>query len=108
MACMALIPIKRLGQEASGVVVRIGNKVTNFKPGDRVSTTHDGTHATRIRVDHRGLVKIPDSMSFEEAAAVHVVHTTAYYAFVCVAKLRKGQSVLIHAAAGGVGQAAIQ
>jgi zearalenone synthase (highly reducing iterative type I polyketide synthase) len=54
------------------------------------------------------MTKIPDSMSFEEAAAVPVVHTTAYYAFVSVAKLRRGQSVLIHAAAGGVGQAAIQ
>jgi zearalenone synthase (highly reducing iterative type I polyketide synthase) len=47
-------------------------------------------------------------MSYEDAAAVGVVHTTAYYAFVYIAKLRKGQSILIHAAAGGVGQAAIQ
>lgn len=108
MACMALIPVRWLGQEASGVVLRTGSKASHWKAGDRVSTIHVGTHATRIRVDHRGLAKIPDSMSFEDAAAVPVVHTTAYYAFVCVAKLRKGQSVLIHAAAGGVGQAAIQ
>lgn len=108
MACMGLIPVHWLGQEASGVVVRTGGKVTDFVPGDRVSTIHVGTHATTIRVDHRGLARIPEAMSFEEAAAVPVVHTTAYYAFVRVAKLRKGQSVLIHAAAGGVGQAAIQ
>ncbi|CAO2653522.1 Nn.00g029330.m01.CDS01 [Neocucurbitaria sp. VM-36] len=108
MACMALIPVNWLGQEASGIVIRTGAKVDSVKSGDRVSTIHVGTHATKIRVDHRGLAKVPLSMSFEDAAAVGVVHTTAYYAFVCIAKLRKGQSVLIHAAAGGVGQAAIQ
>lgn len=108
MACMALIPVQWLGQEASGVILRVGNKAGHWKPGDRVSTIHVGTHATRIRVDHRGLARIPEDMSFEEAAAVPVVHTTAYYAFISVAKLQRGQSVLIHAAAGGVGQAAIQ
>ncbi|KAF2273799.1 reducing polyketide synthase [Westerdykella ornata] len=108
MASMGLIPVTWLGQEASGVVVRTGRNVTNVKQGDRVNTIHVGTHATRIRVNYRGLARIPEGMSFEEAAAIPVVHTTAYYAFVRVAKLRAGQSVLIHAAAGGVGQAAIQ
>jgi zearalenone synthase (highly reducing iterative type I polyketide synthase) len=108
MACMALIPVNWLGQEASGIVIRTGSKATEFKPGDRVSTTNVGTHATKIRADYRAVAKIPDSLSFEDAAAVPVVHTTAYYSFVKVAKLRPGQSVLIHAAAGGVGQAAIQ
>lgn len=108
MACMALIPISWLGQEASGVVLRTGRDVTTVKPGDRVSVVHVGTHATIIRVNRRNLVKIPDFLTFEEAAAINVVHITAYYAFVHVAKLQKGQSVLIHAAAGGVGQAAIQ
>ncbi|CAG8971039.1 hypothetical protein HYALB_00005277 [Hymenoscyphus albidus] len=100
MACMALIPVKALGQEASGVIARTGSKVTDFKVGDRVSTISVGIHATRIRVDQRGLASIPDSLSFEDAAAVGVVHMTAYYAFSCVARLQKGQSVLIHAAAG--------
>nr|B3FWT3.1 RecName: Full=Reducing polyketide synthase hmp8; Short=R-PKS hmp8; AltName: Full=Hypothemycin biosynthesis cluster protein hpm8 [Hypomyces subiculosus]ACD39767.1 reducing polyketide synthase [Hypomyces subiculosus] len=108
MACMGLIPVRSLGQEASGIVLRTGAKATNFKPGDRVCTMNVGTHATKIRADYRVMTKIPDSMTFEEAASVAVVHTTAYYAFITIAKLRKGQSVLIHAAAGGVGQAAIQ
>ncbi|KAL8807198.1 MAG: hypothetical protein Q9182_000880 [Xanthomendoza sp. 2 TL-2023] len=108
MACMGLIPVRWLGQEASGIILQTGSKVTNFRPGDRVSTMNVGTHATRMRADHRVTAKIPDSMSFEEAAAVPVIHNTAYYAFVKVAKLRKGQSLLIHSAAGGVGQAAIQ
>ncbi|KAF2143954.1 uncharacterized protein K452DRAFT_316749 [Aplosporella prunicola CBS 121167] len=111
MASMGLIPQQGLGLEASGTVIRVGTKATSFKPGDRVCTMQPlqlGCHATKIRVDYRGLAKIPDSMSFEEAASVPTVHSTAYYAFVRAAKLRKGQSVLIHAAAGGVGQAAIQ
>ncbi|KAL8816739.1 MAG: hypothetical protein Q9223_004307 [Gallowayella weberi] len=108
MACMGLIPVRWLGQEASGIILQTGSKVTNFKPGDRVSTMNVGTHATKMRADHRVTAKIPGSMSFEEAAAVPVIHNTAYYAFVKVAKLRKGQSLLIHSAAGGVGQAAIQ
>ena len=108
MACMALIPVRWLGQEASGVVLRTGSRATKFKPGDHVSTINVGTHATRIRAHYRATAKVPDSMSFEEAAAVPVIHNTAYYAFVKVAKLHRGQSVLIHSAAGGVGQAAIQ
>ncbi|CAF3577742.1 unnamed protein product [Fusarium graminearum] len=108
MASMALVPVKGLGQEASGIVLRTGRDATHLKPGDRVSTLDMGTHATVMRADHRVTVKIPDAMSFEEAAAVPVVHTTAYYALVRLAKLQRGQSVLIHAAAGGVGQAALQ
>jgi acyl transferase domain-containing protein/NADPH:quinone reductase-like Zn-dependent oxidoreductase/NAD(P)-dependent dehydrogenase (short-subunit alcohol dehydrogenase family) len=110
MTSMALITGKGLGQEASGVVLRTGSKASEvFKPGDRVSTlTTGGAHSTKTICDYRVTQKIPDSMSFEEAAAVPVVHVTAYFALVNLAKLRRGQSVLIHAAAGGVGQAAVQ
>ncbi|KAI3539427.1 hypothetical protein CSPX01_08873 [Colletotrichum filicis] len=108
MATMGLIPMSVLGQEGSGVVVKTGSEASRFKPGDRVSFLGVGTHATKIRVDHRIVAHIPDTMSFEEAAALPVVHTTAYHALVNLAKLTKGKSVLIHAAAGGVGQAAVQ
>ncbi|KAL8660348.1 MAG: hypothetical protein Q9202_006619 [Teloschistes flavicans] len=110
MTSMALITGKGLGQEASGIVLRTGSNASDsFKPGDRVSTlTSGGTHATKVVCDYRTTQKIPESMSFEEAAAVPVVHVTAYYALVNLARLRRGQSVLIHAAAGGVGQAAVQ
>ena len=102
MACMALISVRWLGQEASGIVLRTGSKATKFKPGDRASTMNVGTHATRVQADYRVTAKIPNSISFEEAAAVPVIHNTAYYAFVTGAKLRRGQTVLIHIAAGGV------
>lgn len=110
MTSMALIIGKGLGQEAGGTVLRTGSKASElFKPGDRVSTlTLGGTHATKTICDYRATQKIPDSMSFEEAAAVPVVHVTAYFVLVNLARLRRGQSVLIHAAAGGVGQAAVQ
>lgn len=110
MASMGLVPVRGLGQEASGVVLRTGSKAAqSFKPGDRVSALSlGGTHATKTRCDFRVTMKIPENMSFEEAAAVPAVHTTAYFALVKLARLCRGQSVLIHAAAGGVGQAAVQ
>lgn len=110
MTSMALITGKGLGQEANGIVLRTGSKASEvFKAGDRVSTlTTGGTQATKTIYDYRATQKIPDSKSFEEAAAVRVVHVTAYFALVNLARLRRGQSVLIHATAGGVGQAAVQ
>ena len=110
MASMGLIPVTQLGYEASGIVLRAGNRAAEkFQPGDRVSAlSTGGMHTTKARCDSRVTAKMPDAMSFEVGAAVPVTHTTAYYALVRLAKLRQGQSVLIHAAAGGVGQAAIQ
>lgn len=110
MSSMGLLPVTGIGQEASGIVVRAGRQgAKSLKPGDRVSTlTVGGAHATKIRCDYRVVLKIPDAMSFEEAAGVPAVYSTAYYALVRLAKLHRGQSVLIHAAAGGTGQAAVQ
>lgn len=110
MGSMGLLPVSGLGQEASGIVVRAGKLgAANLKTGDRVSTlTVGGTHATKIRCHYRVAQKIPDNLSFEEAAGIPVVHCTAYYALVKLAKLQRGQSVLIHAAVGGTGQAAVQ
>ncbi|KAF2180797.1 KR domain-containing protein [Zopfia rhizophila CBS 207.26] len=110
MGSMGMLAVNGIGQEASGVVIRTGKLGAEFlKPGDRVSTLCvSGTHATITRCDYRVAQKIPDSMSFEEAAGIPVTHCTAYYALNKIAKLQKGQSILIHAAAGGTGQAAVQ
>ncbi|KIW32671.1 uncharacterized protein PV07_04200 [Cladophialophora immunda] len=110
MACMGLVAVRGLGVEASGVVLKAGKNARKmFQPGDRVSTVSlGGAHATRTRCDYRVTVAVPDTMSFEEAAAAPTVHATAYFALVRLARCREGQSVLIHAATGGVGQAAIQ
>lgn len=109
MTTMGLVEASFIGHEASGIIIALGRKATKrFQLGDRIVVSGEGMHATKLRSDHRLAVKIPDSMSFEEAAVLPTVHATAYHALVNVAKLRPGQSVLIHAAAGGVGQAALQ
>lgn len=105
---MGIITYPYLGYEGAGVVLRTGSKVTGIKPGDRVSAHILGSHANVARTPEILCAQMPDDMSFETGAALPVVFTTAYHALVNLARLRKGQSVLIHAAAGGVGQAAIQ
>ena len=98
---------RTVGMEASGVVRRVGAAVRTCGVGDRVAFTHGGCIANRAVVkDYLVFVK-PPSLSMEEAASVLSVYVTAYYSLVYLARLRKGQRVLIHSAMGGVGQAAI-
>lgn len=97
-----------LGLEAAGVVTRVGSSVSKFKAGDKVMMCGYGAHRTFHRVPASFCALIPEDMSFEVAASIPVVHATAWNALVRVAKVQKGQSILIHAAAGGVGQAACQ
>ncbi|TLD19278.1 hypothetical protein PspLS_09761 [Pyricularia sp. CBS 133598] len=101
------IPDDRLGQEAAGVVVRKGAAVTRFELGDRVCCLAPGAHRTRLRVREKLCQEIGD-ISYQKATSLPLVFCTAYQALVNLARLRPGQSVLIHAAAGGVGQAALQ
>lgn len=108
MVTMGQIPDNLLGFEASGIIVNVGRDVTQFKAGDKVCTLGHGTHRTLFRNKASFCQAIPISYSFEEAATLPLVHCTAFYSLVHVARVRQGQTVLIHAAAGGVGQAAIQ
>ena len=108
MISMGLIPDPHLGYEVSGIVIATGSTVKDIKKGDRVGAHACGAHATVVRTKDFMCAVMPENISFEEAAAIPVVLTTAYHALVNLARLRRGQSVLIHAAAGGVGQAAIQ
>nr|WP_246110245.1 type I polyketide synthase [Saccharopolyspora dendranthemae] len=97
-----------LGSEAAGVVTEIGSGVTSVCIGDRVMGVWQGTYRSSIVVDERTVVSVPTGWSFETAASVPVAFVTAYYALVDLADLKAGESVLIHAAAGGVGMAAVQ
>ncbi|KAK8112334.1 uncharacterized protein PG998_008791 [Apiospora kogelbergensis] len=108
MGAMGLVPVPMLGLEAAGVVARVGAAVTNVRPGDRVAAHAYGSHATVVRTHHAVVHRLPAAVSFAQGAAINLVHVTAYYALVRLARLRRGQSVLVHAAAGGVGQAAVQ
>ena len=92
------------GLEYSGIVIKVGSKVDTFKPGDRVmGVSRFGAYTTHINSDYRYLSVIPGAWSYEEGAAYLVQVLTAYYALVVLGSLQKGQTVLIHSAAGGVG-----
>ena len=108
MVVMGQIPDSLLGFEASGIVLRCGRNVTDFTAGDRICALGHGTHRTILRNKAAFCQKMPAGLSFEEAATIPLIHCTAYHALFNIAKPRAGQTILIHAAAGGVGQAAIQ
>jgi zearalenone synthase (highly reducing iterative type I polyketide synthase) len=105
---MGEIPDDHIGREASGIILRIGKAVTRFQPGDRVCCLGGGAHATVFRATEMVCNHIPKHLSFADAASFPVVFCTAFHALVDLMRVQKGQSILIHAAAGGVGQAALQ
>ncbi|GAB1818689.1 hypothetical protein HerbRD11066_18530 [Herbidospora sp. RD11066] len=98
----------RLGLEGAGVVLEIGPEVTGVKPGDLVMGLFTGAFGPQAVTDQRLLAPVPDGWTLAEAAAAPVVFLTAYHALVELADLRRNESILIHAAAGGVGIAAVQ
>ena len=97
-----------LGLEGAGVVLEVGPGVTDLAVGDRVMGMFTGAFGPVVVADRRLVAPIPSGWSFAEAATVPVVFLTAYYGLVDLAGLGSGESVLIHAAAGGVGIAAVQ
>ncbi|MGT0191963.1 SDR family NAD(P)-dependent oxidoreductase [Burkholderia pyrrocinia] len=97
-----------IGMELSGRVVRVGTSVTAFAPGDAVLGFAPASFATRVRTRAQAIALKPERLSFEEAATVPTTFFTAYYALVELARLRRGERVLVHGGAGGVGIAAIQ
>ncbi|KAF2741959.1 hypothetical protein M011DRAFT_413522 [Sporormia fimetaria CBS 119925] len=101
-------PSEELGCEYSGIVRAIGTAVKDLKIGDRVACTVTDLFQTRKRVHINNLVKLGDKITFAEAAALFVVGATAYHTLSGLAKLRPTETVLIHSAAGGTGQAAVQ
>ena len=98
---------REVGMEASGIVRRVGSDVRHYRVGDEVVFMKGGCIANRIVVNEDVVFAKPAPLSLVEAAAVSSVYVTAYYALVHLARLGKGQRVLIHSAMGGVGQAAI-
>ena len=107
MIGLGQIPYSDIGLECSGVVTAIGCGVQDLTVGDRVCGLSTAGYSSSTRVHRSMVARIPDHMSFTAAASIPVVFCTAYYSLVDVARLIPGESVLIHAAAGGVGQAAI-
>ena len=97
------------GAELAGVVTEVGEGASGFAVGDRVLASAGlGAYATQAVVPARAAHRIPDGMSFEAGAAMPIVYPTSYAGLVFRAGLRAGESLLVHAAAGGVGIAAVQ
>lgn len=97
----------QLGAEAAGVVAEVAADVDDLRAGDRVTGLVPGAFGPLAVADARAVVPIPAGWSFAQAASVPVAHATAHLALVEVAGLQACERVLIHAAAGGVGMAAV-
>jgi acyl transferase domain-containing protein/pimeloyl-ACP methyl ester carboxylesterase/NAD(P)-dependent dehydrogenase (short-subunit alcohol dehydrogenase family) len=95
------------GSECSGRVIAVGKEMRDLQVGQRVMALAPGALASHVTVPSALVLPVPDSWSAEQAATVPVVFLTAYYALHTVARLQPKERVLIHAATGGVGQAAI-
>ncbi len=92
------------GLEYAGKVIAVGAKVEHYKVGDSImGVTRFGAYATALNIDQRYVIPLPEAWSFEEGASFLVQVLTAYYGLVHLGNLRKGSTVLIHSAAGGVG-----
>ncbi|MCQ8836123.1 type I polyketide synthase, partial [Streptomyces malaysiensis] len=97
-----------MGIEGAGVVVETGPGVTDLAPGDRVLGMLPGAFGPLAVADRRMVAPMPEGWTYAQAAAVPIVFMTAYYALRDLADVQDGESLLVHAAAGGVGMAAVQ
>jgi len=98
-----------VGYEVAGTVDRVGAGVEGFREGDRVgSSTRFGGYSDVVCVPAVQAQRMPDGLSFEKAAAIPVNYMTAWLMLVTLGNVRPGDRVLVHAVAGGVGQAALQ
>lgn len=97
------------GAELAGVVNKVGEGVRGFAVGDEVfASTSLGAFAERASIPAKAAYKVPKGMSFAEAASFPIVYPTSYAGLVWRANLQAGENLLVHAAAGGVGIAAVQ
>ncbi|MDA2920403.1 SDR family NAD(P)-dependent oxidoreductase [Desulfobacterota bacterium AH_259_B03_O07] len=97
-----------LGTECAGKIASVGKGVKEFHVGDEVIALAPFSFGTHVTTPHEFVLHKPSDLNFEEAATIPNVFLTAYYSLYHLGKIIKGESVLIHSAAGGVGQAAIQ
>ena len=98
---------REVGMEASGVVRRVGAAVKGLEVGDEVAFVDGGCIANRVVVGQHRVFPKPVGLTMEEAASSLSVYVASYYALIHLARLRRGQRVLIHSAMGGMGRAAI-
>jgi acyl transferase domain-containing protein/acyl carrier protein len=110
LAVLGMLPgeVGPLGNECAGRIVAVGVGVEGMYPGDEVVAVAEGSFAAFLTVDARCVARKPENLSFEDAAGLPIVFLTATEALLDVSRLTAGERVLVHAAAGGVGLAALQ
>ncbi|MFE4589261.1 SDR family NAD(P)-dependent oxidoreductase [Streptomyces laurentii] len=113
MTALAKVDGTSIGCEVAGEVMAVGERVSDVRIGDRVAAfagvgSRDGLHAALAVVDRRSVLPVPARWSDQQAAGATGVFVTAYEALVGRAAVRAGEKVLVHAAAGGFGMAAVQ
>lgn len=97
------------GMECAGEIVAVGEKVGDLKPGDRVmATTGNGAFGTEVNCPASNVFRIPASMPYEVAAGFPITYGTTWHALVDRGRLKKGEVLLVHGAAGGVGLNAVE
>ena len=102
-------PPTTLGSEACGIIESVGKRVVHFKPGDKVMLfCKFCSYSTHIITNEEMVMPLPKDFSFEDGAAFPLVYVTAYMMMFDLGNFRKGETILIHGAGGGVGTAAIQ
>lgn len=97
-----------LGLECTGIIVAVGDEVTDLHVGDEVVAITAGTFQTYVTTKAAFVAQKPDNLTFAEAATIPITFMTAYYGLCHLAQMQRGDRVLIHAATGGVGMAAVQ
>ena len=107
LIALGRVPGMTFGKECAGIVTRAGED-SGVLPGDRVLMYGSETFRTISRGEKNHVCKIPEEMSFQEAASVPAQFGTAWQVVHEIARIRKGETILVHAGAGGTGQAAIQ
>ncbi|TWJ21119.1 polyketide synthase 12 [Micromonospora endolithica] len=109
LVALAMVPGQEvIGSEACGVVTEVGAEVAGVTVGDRVTGLFKGSLGPITVTDHRHVVPVPDGWTDVQAATMPVAFLTAYYGLRNLARVQPGQKVLVHAATGGVGLAALQ
>ncbi|GAA5086085.1 hypothetical protein GCM10023319_32690 [Nocardia iowensis] len=105
---LGMVEIPAFGLEFAGVVTEVGAGVEDLKVGDPVLGLTRGSFASEVVSDARQVVRMPEHLTFEEAATIPMTFLTAWYGLHVLGGMRPGERVLIHSAAGGVGMAAVQ
>ncbi|PNP47787.1 hypothetical protein THARTR1_10472 [Trichoderma harzianum] len=104
-----LPPTQPMVGESAGIVTAVGsNFKSQYQPGDRVTAMFGTPYASRTRTNGHLIHRIPDALSFTDAASIPLTFATAYYSLFDCANLRPGQTILIHSASGALGQVAIK